>query len=592
MHLLIKPKAHIHYLSLMKKNRPEAHAWPGPAKHCSLVLLFFVAVTAFVTLLLAGRMTQAQPLLSSGLDWTDITSDYELPDGLRVFSESGINAWYVEFDTDYRDLALHPYLLTSQGLPSFSREVGAIVAINGGYFAGGASLSTIVYPGGQVMSQNPRTLTRDGVSYPVTRGHFGVRDDRSMSVDWIYHFSAAFSDLYRFSEPVPNERGTPATAPVRTDGEPFDNLLVGIGGGPVLIKDGEVNITFTEELIWGGVGEFNERRARTAVCHTGDDRVLLFVANESPGLAFDQLADILLDLGCYEALNLDGGGSTHMTINHELVNYSFVNRQVPTILAIVPADSVAFPVEPLEEVILDTEMDEVTLTSGWFPTANEGYFGESPSMVVAAGDGSETATYLPDLEPMHEYEVSGWWVASFNRTKNTPYIVHHAEGVDTVRVDQSIDGSRWVSIGTYFFSGPDDDKVIISNDASGAATPSYAVADAIRFAMTGNTLGDETRAIHQLPDSRNRPDRISLGENYPNPFNPSTTIPFRLNQSTHLTITVYDLLGRAVSIPAEGYFESGSHRVSFDAGGLSGGVYVYELAANGYRSHKKMLLLK
>ncbi len=541
----------------------------------------------------SGQLSGSHAIQS---DWVEITDDYELPEGIRIFNEDALKAWYVEFDVTRQELALHPYISSRQGLPSFSREVGSIVAINGGYFSGSTSLSTIVYPGGDIKAQNPSILSRDNQSYYVSRGHFGVMNDRSMSVDWIYHFGATISDLYRLDQAIPNERGTPAPAPSRDDGTPFEELLVGIGGGPVLIKDGEINITFTEELIWGGVGEFDEQRARTAVCYTDDDRALLFVANETPGMAFDVLADVLFDLGCHEALNLDGGGSTHMTVGDQLVNYQFVNRDIPTILAIVPADSVAFPEEPLEEVILDTEMDEVTITDGWFETANPGFYGESPSLVVEAGDGSETVTYLPDLRPDHEYKVSGWWVATNNRTTNTPYIVHHADGVDTVRVNQTTDGSSWVEIGSWFFSGTDDDKVIITNEATGSAATSYAVADAIRFAHTGNTKDPTSAGTDGYTENdRGRgelPDRIHLGQNYPNPFNPVTMIPFALPEPAHVRIAVYDLLGRRVAMPANKRFSAGAHQVAFDASALPSGIYIYELQSGSIRLQQKMMLVQ
>lgn len=558
-------------------------------------------VLLLLPLLLAGPLVHPATIAQPGRDalqsgWVDITGSYDLPEGVRIFNEDALKAWYIEVDMTNEEYLLHPYIASRKGLPAFSREVGSIVAINGGYFSGSTSLSTIVYPGGEILSRNPTILSRtvDGTSrnYHISRGHFGVMTDRSMSVDWIYHFGGSIGEMYRLDQAIPNERGTPAAVPIRDDGTPFEDLLVGIGGGPVLIKDGEINITFTEELIWGGIGEFNERRARTAVCYTNDDRALLFVANESPGMAFDKLADVLFELGCHEALNLDGGGSTHMTIGDQLVNYPFVNREIPTILALVPADSVKIPAEPLEEVILDTEMDEVTVTDGWFETANPGFYGESPSLVVPAGDGSETATYQPDLRPGYEYTVSGWWVASFNRTKDTPYIIHHLNGVDTVRVDQSANGSRWVDIGTWYFSGAASDKVVISNDASGTSSPSFAVADAIRFGLTGERVG-ETSAHGDLDrHTQDLPGMMRLGQNYPNPFNPLTVIPFYLPEDAYVQIAVYDLLGRRVALAADSRYASGSHRVSFDASGLPSGVYLYELTAGSKRLNKRMLLVK
>ncbi|MBP3193651.1 phosphodiester glycosidase family protein [Natronogracilivirga saccharolytica] len=555
-------------------------------------------VKLLLCILLIPSILAAQPDRSStqsGYNWVEITDDYDMPEGLRIFNEDNLKAWYVEVDMTREELALHPYLSTTQGLPSFSREVGSLAAINSGYFSGGTSLSTVIYPDGDIRSQNPQTLSRDGRTYYITRGHFGVMQDRSMSVDWIYHFTPRFSDLYRFPEPVPNERGEPAARPSRDDGSPIEDLLVGMGGGPVLIKDGEINITFTEELIWGGVGEFDETRARTAVCYTEDDRALLFVANENPGMAFDKLADVLYDLECHEALNLDGGGSTHMTVGDELVNTPFVNRQIPSILAVVPADSVKMPddmTEPEDAVILDTEMDNVTLTDGWSESANEGYYGESKSLIAEADDGNETATYVPDLEPWHQYEVAAWWVAAFNRAENTPYIIHHADGVDTVRVDQSSDGSRWNTLGTYYFRGAGQDDIIISNDATGSSPTSFVVADAIRLIKTGEVKTTGAEGALTDEDGSDVPDKMKLGQNYPNPFNPVTSIPFYLPESDHVRVRVYDSLGRLIETLADRRFGPGRHQVTFDAGSISSGMYIYEISSSEHRMQRHMLLIK
>ena len=87
--------------------------------------------------------------------------------------------------------------------------------------------------------------------------------------------------------------------------------------------------------------------------------------------------------------------------------------------------------------------------------------------------------------------------------------------------------------------------------------------------------------------------------NYPNPFNPSTTIqyeiPASLNPSkggTLVQLKVYDVLGREVKTLVNQYHNKGSHEIIFDAGNLSSGVYFYQLRAGHFISTKKMLLLR
>lgn len=88
------------------------------------------------------------------------------------------------------------------------------------------------------------------------------------------------------------------------------------------------------------------------------------------------------------------------------------------------------------------------------------------------------------------------------------------------------------------------------------------------------------------------PEKISLRQNFPNPFNASTSISFELAQPSDITLTVYDILGRRISVLADGYFEAGAHSVTFDGGKLSSGVYFYNLKAGDLSRTRSMILLK
>jgi len=86
---------------------------------------------------------------------------------------------------------------------------------------------------------------------------------------------------------------------------------------------------------------------------------------------------------------------------------------------------------------------------------------------------------------------------------------------------------------------------------------------------------------------------VSFGlMNYPNPFNASTIIEYKLPRSGHVTLAVYDMLGRKVDDLVDGENEAGIHRVRFDAGSLSSGVYFYRLKAGDVFETKRLLLLK
>jgi hypothetical protein len=85
---------------------------------------------------------------------------------------------------------------------------------------------------------------------------------------------------------------------------------------------------------------------------------------------------------------------------------------------------------------------------------------------------------------------------------------------------------------------------------------------------------------------------FALAQNYPNPFNPSTTITFVLPAPSYVTLAVYDLLGRQIARPVEGWCQAGRHQVLFEASGLAAGTYVYRLVAGEYRAARRFLLLR
>ena len=88
------------------------------------------------------------------------------------------------------------------------------------------------------------------------------------------------------------------------------------------------------------------------------------------------------------------------------------------------------------------------------------------------------------------------------------------------------------------------------------------------------------------------PDATQLLPNYPNPFNPVTTIRFGLQEATPVRITVYDMIGREVSVLVDSELNSGFHEVSFDASSLPSGMYLYRLETPTMVQVRPMTLLK
>jgi len=80
--------------------------------------------------------------------------------------------------------------------------------------------------------------------------------------------------------------------------------------------------------------------------------------------------------------------------------------------------------------------------------------------------------------------------------------------------------------------------------------------------------------------------------NYPNPFNPSTTINYSLKNHGSVTLRVYNMLGQQVSTLVNEEQQAGPHSVNFDASRLSSGVYFYSIESGSFRASKKMILMK
>ncbi len=130
-----------------------------------------------------------------------------------------------------------------------------------------------------------------------------------------------------------------------------------------------------------------------------------------------------------------------------------------------------------------------------------------------------------------------------------------------------------------------------------------ALQDSMTNATWVYTPGDSASAI-VTPDmvdveleSPNAPDNYYLSNNYPNPFNPSTTIKFGLPVQSEVTLSVFNILGQKVFEETAKSLAAGVHSFKFDASQLSSGIYIYSIhavSANGknFVSSKKMMLLK
>ncbi|MBQ6082523.1 MAG: phosphodiester glycosidase family protein [Bacteroidales bacterium] len=278
----------------------------------------------------------------AGKGWTNITADYAaMPDGLSIYRSpeqlQGVNAiayiavadlsrvtWDVRSIDDPNLQGTKDELRTPS---QFYAESPAPVMVNGGFFytdGGKRYNASVAVSGGRTYGVNINYASQDWVTiYYPTRGVF-YQADGSLATGWTYYVNE--SAHYLYDTPAANSWDAD---PLPVPGATFPSEAAAfvaetaIGGGPVLLKGGEIYNTYPEELFDGPNGILcDSRHPRTAIAATDDGRLVLFVCEGRnmtegvPGFTSAEEAAILKDLGCTEALNLDGGGSSCMIINN------------------------------------------------------------------------------------------------------------------------------------------------------------------------------------------------------------------------------------------------------------------------------------
>jgi hypothetical protein len=194
--------------------------------------------------------------------------------------------------------------------------------MNAGFFQSpSGSFSLLKYNGvtsANNVAQLNRTFNSVSTPYYPTRVALGLSPNLTPDVAWIYNVSGV---VYSYPAPSPNAINTaPQPVPTTTGGTIW-NGVTAVGGSPMLIKDGNVNISDVEELI---VIDNTSARPRSAIGYTADGKIIMLVAEGgnsgiSDGLNLVELANYMKDMGCIGAINLDGGGSSTLRINGQQI---------------------------------------------------------------------------------------------------------------------------------------------------------------------------------------------------------------------------------------------------------------------------------
>lgn len=202
-----------------------------------------------------------------------------------------------------------------------------LVVINGGLFfeSGGFYYSqSALYKDGTMLSPNQNYWSENWVDmwYP-TLGFFYQKQDGTFEATWTYYSydgnDYSYADCKKIDRSTPETSAPGADSPSR--GTPMNNgtAVNGIGGVSVLVHAGQVRDTWADELMDVSADSY---QPRTAIGYDAANNRLMFFVCEGrqmtegvKGLTTRQVADILTGLGCTEALNLDGGGSSCMLVN-------------------------------------------------------------------------------------------------------------------------------------------------------------------------------------------------------------------------------------------------------------------------------------
>jgi len=167
-------------------------------------------------------------------------------------------------------------------------------------------------------------------------------------------------------------------------------------------------------------------------------------------------------------------------------------------------------------------------------------------------------------------------------------------------------GSSPYSYGWYKIY-PNEGPMLVSTSSSYAADDTATFSLHLEVTYSGSEAGIDAHGVlitgcgggfcKEVDPIKELPNEFSLSNNYPNPFNPNTQISYALPEASNVSIKVYNIMGQEVATLVNRNESAGVHEITFDAGGLSSGVYIAKMVASGFSGKQfirelKMQLLK
>ncbi|MEJ8819869.1 phosphodiester glycosidase family protein [Lacibacter sp. H407] len=283
----------------------------------------------------AVLLVTSAPFCLAQVQWQNVDSLYgSLPSTVHVFrTTDAIDgkaniAYYVIADLKDRKLnfttdTTYNRRFTPQQF--YERNQQPLLVVNGTFFdfATNRNLNAVI-KNGKLVSYNVHTTAlkgKDTLMYMHTfRSGIGISKKRKADVAWLYtdsskRFAKAFQQVPGFYK---DSSSTVFRKELLHQSVKW-KMQTAIAGGPALIQNGKVAVSNNQERMFIGKA-IDDKHPRTAMGYTTDGKlIILVVQGRMPGVAegasLTQLAKLLLDLGCVEALNLDGGGSSTMLVN-------------------------------------------------------------------------------------------------------------------------------------------------------------------------------------------------------------------------------------------------------------------------------------
>ena len=305
------------------------------------IINYFPKISACATLLIINSISA-----SAQVKWVNVDSLYQpLPSAVHVFkSTDTLNgkpniAYYVIADLKDKKLLFDADTTWNRRLTPtqfYQKNQQPLVVVNCTFFSfqTNRNLNVVIKDGKRVAAAEPSIPLRgkDTLKYFHTLSSaIGIAKKRYGDVAWLYTGNgkkawASPGPVYwidsskRMSKDTVHYYSSYVITHVGVKSTLFKwKMKTAVGGGPVLLTGGEINITNNEERKFTG-NAIDDKHPRTAMGYTKDNKlIILVIQGRFPGIAegatLGQEAQLLKDLGCLEALNLDGGGSSCMLVN-------------------------------------------------------------------------------------------------------------------------------------------------------------------------------------------------------------------------------------------------------------------------------------